>query len=331
MVIFYVAVTFIEFVLAGLYTKIALKKGIVDHPGERKMHEHSKPRGAGVSFFLVYAAAFLYLTRGHDFNFNYKLWLILGFVIFLVGFLDDILNLPAGVKLIVQIAVAVIFTLYIGKATLFLKYKWLQMIISVAWIIGIMNSFNLLDNMDGLSGGISLIVCLIFAFINFQLRNEIYLLYLLLAFIMAGFLPHNFYPSQCFMGDSGSLFIGFVISTLSMIGVYTEFSLLKHLPVLIPVIVLSVPLYDTLSVIYIRIKNKKPIFVGDKNHFSHRLFDLGLSHKDSVLFIYLVTLSTGIGSFLLLRVNWLGALVILAQVLILFVLLSILIKTGRKK
>ena len=133
------------------------------------------------------------------------------------------------------------------------------------------------------------------------------------------------------MGDSGSLFIGYTIATLSIMGGYTEISRLTQLPVIIPVIILSVPIYDSLSVIYIRLKKKQALFVGDQNHFSHRLYRLGLSHKNSVLFIYLVTFSTGVSAFLLLLVNWIGAIILLLQDLILFVMLSILISVKREK
>ncbi len=325
----------LELILANLFTHIAKKMNIMDKPNERKMHKEPKPRGIGVSFFIVYVIGLLLLHLlgvKTPFVSRYLLWIILGGVIFLLGLLDDIFNLNPYIKFGVQLAVALVFSIFIEKVTFFIKVPAIQITITTLWIVGIMNSFNLLDNMDGLSSGIAFITTLIFALFNFQIGNSsLSILFLLLSAVMIGFLPVNFYPSQCFMGDSGSLFIGYVISTLSVMGVYTSFSRLRHLPVIVPLLILSVPIYDTLSVIYIRLKNKKSIFVGDKNHFSHRLFNLGLSHKNAVLFIYLVTFATGMISLLITKVNWIGALILLAEDLILFILLSILISVGGKK
>ncbi|MCD6579344.1 undecaprenyl/decaprenyl-phosphate alpha-N-acetylglucosaminyl 1-phosphate transferase [bacterium] len=325
----------LELILANIFTHTAKKMKIMDKPNERKMHKEAKPRGIGVSFFIVYVIGLLLLhLLGVKIPFisKYLLWIILGGVIFLLGLFDDIFNLNPYIKFGVQLAVALAFSIFIEKVTFFIKVPAIQITITTLWIIGIMNSFNLLDNMDGLSSGIAFITTLIFALFNFQIGNsQLSILFLLLSAVMIGFLPVNFYPAQCFMGDSGSLFIGYVISTLSIMGVYTSFSRLRHLPVIVPLLILSVPIYDTFSVIYIRLKNKKSIFVGDKNHFSHRLFNLGLSHKNAVLFIYLVTFATGMISLLITKVNWLGALILLGEDLILFTLLSILISVKGKK
>ena len=325
----------LELILANIFTHTAKKMKIMDKPNERKIHKEAKPRGIGVSFFIVYVIGLLLLhLLGVKIPFisKYLLWIILGGVIFLLGLFDDIFNLNPYIKFGVQLAVALAFSIFIEKVTFFIKVPAIQITITTLWIIGIMNSFNLLDNMDGLSSGIAFITTLIFALFNFQIGNsQLSILFLLLSAVMIGFLPVNFYPAQCFMGDSGSLFIGYVISTLSIMGVYTSFSRLRHLPVIVPLLILSVPIYDTFSVIYIRLKNKKSIFVGDKNHFSHRLFNLGLSHKNAVLFIYLVTFATGMISLLITKVNWLGALILLGEDLILFTLLSILISVKGKK
>ncbi|MCK5598220.1 undecaprenyl/decaprenyl-phosphate alpha-N-acetylglucosaminyl 1-phosphate transferase [bacterium] len=325
----------VEMILIKVYIQIAYRFKIVDLPGKRKMHTQIKARGAGLTFFPLFIITFLLLSRFAGIpvmNGKMILWFVLGGSVFFMGFLDDLFNLNPYIKLIFQIAVASVFVIFIDKATIFMKMPLLQYGVSIIWIVGIMNSFNLLDNMDGLSSGIALISSLIFAFISYQTGNvPLAYLYLILAFVMLGFLPMNFYPSKVFMGDSGSLFIGYTIATLSIMGGYTEISRLTQLPVIIPVIILSVPIYDSLSVIYIRLKKKQALFVGDQNHFSHRLYRLGLSHKNSVLFIYLVTFSTGVSAFLLLLVNWIGAIILLLQDLILFVMLSILISVKREK
>ena len=250
----------VEMILIKVYIQIAYRFKIVDLPGKRKMHKQMKARGAGITFFPLFIITFLLLSRFAGIpimNGKMILWFVLGGSVFFMGFLDDLFNLNPYIKLIFQIAVASVFVIFIDKATIFMKMPLLQYGVSIIWIVGIMNSFNLLDNMDGLSSGIALISSLIFAFISYQTGNvPLAYLYLILAFVMLGFLPMNFYPSKVFMGDSGSLFIGYTIATLSIMGGYTEISRLTQLPVIIPVIILSVPIYDSLSVIYIRLKKQ---------------------------------------------------------------------------
>ena len=145
-----------------------------------------------------------------------------------------------------------------------------------------------------------------------------------------GFLIYNFNPSKIFMGDGGSLFLGFIFGTLTVTGSYVVPTSGSLLPVVIPVLVLSIPLYDTFSVIFIRWREKRPLFIGDKKHFSHRLVELGMSHKNAVLFIYLVCLCVGIPAILLPYLSVGASLLVLVQAVIIYTLITILIAIGKQ-
>jgi len=244
---------------------------------------------------------------------------------FIVGLIDDKIGLKPYVKLLGQIAAAIVLVFYGIRITLFVHNIILSSVITIIWIVVMTNSFNLLDNMDGLSTGVGAISCLMF-FLVYQRQGllEINILLIILLGALAGFLRYNFYPSKIFMGDSGALFIGFLISGIAATGTYLQGSRLTHLPVITPVLILGVPIFDTLSVIYIRRRLHRPIFGGDTNHFSHRLVTLGMTQPQAVLFIYLVAFCAGITSMLLPRVNKDDAFVILIQALAVFAIIVVL-------
>jgi UDP-GlcNAc:undecaprenyl-phosphate GlcNAc-1-phosphate transferase len=165
------------------------------------------------------------------------------------------------------------------------------------------------------------------------LQGQIFFAMILLALVGSclGFLCHNFYPSKLFMGDSGSLFLGFMFGALTVMGSYVVRSSSSLLPVIMPILILSIPLYDTFSVMFIRWREGRPLFLGDKRHFSHRLLELGMSHRGTVIFIYLVSLCVGSTATLLPYVSVAGNIIILAQAVIVYTLITILIATGRRR
>jgi UDP-GlcNAc:undecaprenyl-phosphate GlcNAc-1-phosphate transferase len=198
------------------------------------------------------------------------------------------------------------------------------------WIVGITNSFNLLDNMDGLSSGIAVIISLILGVLTIQ-QGQYFsaLLLLTLAGSILGFLRYNFNPSSIFMGDAGSLFIGYMLAALTVSTSYVTTRSMSQLPVLIPVLVLGVPLFDTFSVMIIRWKEKRPLFVGDKCHFSHRLVELGMSVRQAVVFIYLVTLCVGVSAILIPELPLFGSIIVLVQGALVFSLITLLMIKGK--
>lgn len=320
-------------ILIPIIIHLSRKFRILDHPGERKVHTISKPVLGGIGIALGFGLGFFFLYRFGMISMflKYRIFLIGLGIMFTVGLLDDIFNLKPYVKLFAQVGAAILFVSLGEISTLFLPLRVVAYIITFLWIVGITNSFNLLDNMDGLTSGISIICAGIFALLYLYLKQPA-LMWICIVFMSAqvSFLIFNFNPSKIFMGDTGALFSGYFFATISIMGSYTELSRLQHLPVLIPAVVLTVPIFDTLSVMWIRLKNKKPLFKGDKNHFSHRLVELGMTHREAVLFIYLVTLGTGIGATFLISINWLQAILLFIQVLIFLVIIIILMITAKQ-
>jgi UDP-GlcNAc:undecaprenyl-phosphate GlcNAc-1-phosphate transferase len=202
----------------------------------------------------------------------------------------------------------------------------------VIWIVLITNSFNLLDNMDGLSSGVAALSALIFFSITVS-QGQFFMALILLIFIgsILGFLRYNYYPSSIFMGDSGSLFLGYILGTLTISASYVTTQSSSLLPALMPVFILSIPLFDTISVVLIRLKEHRPVFVGDKRHLSHRLVDMGFSPRHAVNTIYLLTIAIGLVSFLLPSLSVALSILVFIQIMIIIVIISILMFVGKQK
>lgn len=346
----------ISLALIPFLIRFALKWNIVDNPGERKVHHTPKPLMGGVSiftaFFLVVVGnliGFYLLVRTPWAQLHFrpiikilpllnlvlpKLLLILagGFAFHLLGLVDDIFKnrISYKIKFIVQFFIATLVALA-GIRISFMPNSTWDIVLTVIWIVGISNSFNLLDNLDGLTAGVSIISALIF-FAIAVLQGQIFFAFILAALAGAclGFLIYNFYPSELFMGDSGSLFLGYMFGVLTVMGSYVVRSSASLLPVAIPVLVLSVPLYDTFSVMFIRLREHRPLFLGDKSHFSHRLLALGMGHRQAVIFIYLVSFGVGAAAMLLPYITVIGSWVILIQAVIIYTLITILVLIGRR-
>ncbi len=316
---------FLSLVLVPIFRKLALASGITDKPGSRKLQKAPKPLLGGVAiFFAFYLTVDLNLAgffAAHHFGWFPELvrpfenilpkvqnrLLELGSIaaasslIALLGLVDDIRGetFPYKIKFLVQFLS--IFILFIGGVrTQFLPGQILDYVFTAFWVVGIANAFNLLDNMDGLSAGVAAIVSLLFVVIVFR-QQQIFVAFIFMALAgsLLGFLPYNWYPSRIFMGDAGSLFIGYMIGTLTVVSSYITPETPTIVPVIIPLLVLSVPIYDTFSVLVIRWREHRPLFVGDNRHFSHRLVALGMRQTQSVFFIYVVTLTIGVAAILL--------------------------------
>ncbi|MBN1996651.1 undecaprenyl/decaprenyl-phosphate alpha-N-acetylglucosaminyl 1-phosphate transferase [candidate division KSB1 bacterium] len=345
----------ISYFLVPLVNRLAQRFAVLDNPGQRKVHKKPKPLMGGLAifsaFFLVVAGnTGLALAFPHHSLFHQipqfetlvplmvralpQLLIILsgGFAIHLLGLLDDIYKdrLSYQLKFLVQTVIALLVSIA-GVRTHFMPFEFLDVIVTTLWIIGVTNSFNLLDNLDGLTAGISVIAgFLLFIIALMQLQVFFGLLLLALAGSSLGFLLHNFYPSKLFMGDSGSLFLGFMFASVTVSGSYVVETSSSLLPVTVPVLILSIPLYDTFSVMFIRWREKRPLFLGDKRHFSHRLLELGMSHRQTVIFIYLVSFCVGLTALLLPYLSVAGNLAILLQAIIIYILITILVVYGKR-
>jgi UDP-GlcNAc:undecaprenyl-phosphate GlcNAc-1-phosphate transferase len=299
--------------------RLATWVGAVDHPGERKIHAAPMPRMGGVAVYISFVAIVLtgyYLapivyrldlpfTGGltplrEAFRVEGKLLAVIagGTAAFIVGLVDDAFGarFPVGLKVLGQL-LASFFLVFGDVRTSFLPVDALNSIVTVLWVVGISNAFNLLDNMDGLSSGVAVVASGVLL-LNALLLGELFICLILAAFMgsLLGFLIFNYHPAKLFLGDCGSLFIGYTLAALTLLERYVSPVSSTLFPVLMPVLVLAVPLIDTTTVVIIRLREHRPIYVGDTRHLSHRLVSLGFSQRAAVLFIYLATLVLGLGA-----------------------------------
>ncbi len=336
--------------------RLAIKLRVIDLPHERKIHEGIRPRLGGLAIYAAFMLA-LGLQLGGFFLWKSAAWfvhtfpvlaeqeewlvnalpklgiILLGATIMLIlGFIDDRrgLGFSFKIKFAAQFLAAGVLLLG-GIHTTFMPTPWLNYLVTVFWVVGITNAFNLLDNMDGLSAGVAVIASLMLIIITaVQAQFFSAMILCLFAGAVAGFLYHNFYPAKIFMGDTGSHFIGYMLATLTITSSYVVPESETLLPALMPLLILSLPIFDTLSVIFIRWREHRPIFKGDRRHFSHRLVDLGMSQRGAVIFIYLVTCSIGLTAAVLPYLPLWGQILVLAQTVLIYVMIMILMHVARR-
>ena len=321
-IIGFIAAFFVTIIATPFVIKLAVRLKVTDAPNDRKMHTKIMPRMGGFAIFLGVAAGFFAsgLHREKVLSISIGALLTIG-----LGLFDDKFELSAKVKIIVQILIAIIVVrsgLYIETSQLGIPFLgdvsvkgsiW-GTIVTIIWIIGITNSINLIDGLDGLSAGVSTIGIATIAVMAYSLDK---LLILNLCLIIMGatiaFLFYNFHPAKIFMGDTGSLFLGYSISVLSLMGAYKSVTLFS---VVVPLIILGVPIFDMLAAILRRISHKRPISSPDKGHLHHRLIDLGLSHKATVLLIYALALMFSTAAILLSKATLYNTFIIIFVLLI---------------
>jgi len=342
--------TWLSWVVKG----IAPKVGFVDKPGGRKAHKAPTPLGGGVAIWLtvviMLATGALALGPGRAWlpeaiavhasgawERSGQLALILGLstLIMGMGLTDDRVGLGWKLRFSVQVGLSAILVASGVRVTLFWPFDSLVVsgAITILWIVGLTNAFNFLDNMDGLAAGVGLIAASLFVAAQVEVGGRfVPAVLLVLAGALGGFLVFNKYPARLFMGDAGSNFIGFLLGTLTVVGTFTRTSEGDSpFGVLTPLLVMAVPLYDTTSVILIRIREGRSPFEADRRHFSHRLVDRGLTPPLAVRTIYLVTLAGGLGALLLPRLKKPGeACVVVAQTICLLGVVALLeVSTNR--
>ncbi|MGD0542456.1 MAG: MraY family glycosyltransferase [Tepidisphaeraceae bacterium] len=337
----------------------AVAIGFVDQPGGRKVHADAKPLGGGIGIFwglaLPIIAGLGYLTFAEPHEFlrravsgpidaywsgarlqTHLAWEILlaGAGIHILGLWDDRKPLGPFFKLFVQLLVITALVLAANLRILtFLDHaipggNVVSAIVTVLWIAAVTNAFNFLDNMDGLSAGVASICTTAFLFATLSIGQWFVAAGLaLLLGSMLGFLWHNFPPAKIFMGDSGSLLIGLILGTLTVRTTYLapDARFQNHwYAVLAPVIILALPLYDLLVVSTIRLLRGKSPFVGDTNHFSHRLVARGMSRRTAVLCLYLVAAATSIAAVMLPHVSGDVAILIFVQTILILSMVALL-------
>ena len=344
-------------ILTGIVRYISIKRDFVARPMKDRYHQRIVALGGGIAIFWTIClgivagiAIILYLEKSsglsclgdeaHAYIEGLKsrlteLFIVLGcaVVLHIMGLIDDLKGLGPYIKLLIQFSVAIIAA-WLGdiRVEFFIESKVITVAISAFWMVLIMNCFNFLDNMDGVSAGIALIVSLILITAA-VISGQVFISAFGLLFIgtLIGYLLWNFPPAKIFMGDSGSLVIGFFVAMITLrTTYYQEVDQGRGVyAVFMPIIALAVPLYDFTSVTFLRITQGKSPFIGDTQHFSHRLKKRGLSDTQVTWTLYLATLCAGIGAMFLYQVDLVGAIFIFVQMIMILALIAIMETTGK--
>ncbi len=309
--------------LAGfLIRRWAPSWGLVDRPGGHKTHVAPTPLGGGLAIaggiVISQMSATLWLPGG-----TWPLWAAAGGM-FLLGLVDDVRGVAWHWRLAIETLVALALVFGRGwQLTMFLDWPLLTAVLTVLWIVGLVNSFNMLDNMDGLSAGVaavitaSLIVLLLTTPTTAERQTQRFVagVALSLAGALLGFLPHNWPPARLFMGDSGSYLVGFLIAISTVLATFAGGGR-SHLAIFAPLCLLLVPIYDTVSVVLLRLAAGQSPFAADHRHVSHRLVALGLSRPQAVAVVVAATALSGVMAIALVHADDTAAAAILAAALI---------------
>lgn len=334
----------ISFFMIPLLIRLAKRFDIIDYPNHRKIHTTPTPLLGGVAIAGAFTIAlaihvslvvFLkdFITSNTLFSSRLQFYannttcitnqvfavLIGGLIIAIVGIIDDIRGLSIWIRLLTETAVAFVMAWMGFKLDIFLP-EITTWIITIFWVIGITNAFNLLDGADGLASGVGIISALILAGIMFFGNQPLVgLLLLTLAAAIGGFLRYNLPPARVFMGSAGSMFIGYILSITTILATFTINNACTNYVIALPIVILSIPLYDTLSVIFLRSIKKVSITKGDLNHLVHRLMRAGFSQKKAVFLIYLMSFAIGILGILLIWATVVQSIIVLSFIGVLFV------------
>lgn len=301
-VILIILTTFIfTAVFIPVVKKIAEFIGAIDIPNERKIHKNPIPRLGGLGIYGGFLLGYM-LFGQHSIQMNAIL--IGSFIILITGIIDDIKPVPAKYKILGQLAGAAVIPIYgeivmqdISAFGLYLNFGIFTYPVTIIFIVAIINCINLIDGLDGLSGGITSIYFITVGIIGMLLNNsnglDITLTFVMLGSTL-GYLLHNFPPAKIFMGDSGSMFLGYIIAVIALLG----FKNITLTSVIVPMLLLAIPIMDTLFAILRRLINHKPIGEPDKQHFHHQLLKLNLSKRKTVILIYIIDILFAIASIL---------------------------------
>lgn len=311
----------IALAVTPLVRKLAFRIGAVDRPNERKVHAGIMARMGGLGIYIAFvASALLFAPRSAQLTGI----LLANTLIVITGILDDTRDLSPKIKLLGQVLAALVLMEY-GFEVKFLTLpleggivylERADTIFTVFWLVGVTNAVNLIDGLDGLAAGTSAIAAATMSVVALMTGQiQAFVLGLTLVGAIVGFLRYNFHPASIFMGDTGSMLLGFNLAALAILGMTKSVTVIS---LLLPVIILGIPILDTLWAIVRRASRGKHIFEADKKHLHHRLLQIGLSHRNTVLVIYGVNLFLGAAAIL---VQTLGTLWSLAAVAVLAVLL----------
>jgi UDP-GlcNAc:undecaprenyl-phosphate GlcNAc-1-phosphate transferase len=329
----YFGSTIISILCTSIIIRFARRAGIFDAPDIRKVHSRPVPRIGGAAIFVSVMSIIIPVFMVEYFCGTVRLPAGSGVVfllssaslIFLVGLIDDIRGLRARTKLLAQVTAALVVCsggIRINSVTIVdswvVNFGWLSWPVTVFWIVGLTNAVNLTDGLDGLAGGICAAACLVITILSFLFGLPV-MTVIMLSMLggLSGFLLFNFNPAKIFMGDSGSLFLGFTIASASIMCA-TKTGTIVGLAM--PVLALGIPVFDTFFSMVRRFLERRSVFSPDRSHFHHRLLALGLRQHHAVLVAYGLTLSAaGLGMFMLVTRNT-QTIVVFAGILLLLAL-----------
>lgn len=295
---FFIALV-VAFVMTPIVRYISLKTGAVAAPGERRVHTRPIPNIGGIAIYLGVVVALLSTVT--NLSSNRSIWgvLIGGTFITIIGVIDDKVELSPKVKLLGQLIAATILVAC-GIKIQFVTNPFGGMIylgfwgvpLTIFWVVSIVNAVNLIDGLDGLAAGVCTIAALTMLMVGLE-EGNVWIVFLTaaLAGSALGFLPFNFNPAKIFMGDTGAMFLGFILATVSTAGALKSATVAT---LLVPVIAMGVPIFDTLFAIIRRKASGRPVSQGDQGHLHHRLLQMGLTHRQTVLVIYLISVCLGL-------------------------------------
>ena len=299
-IIFFISLT-LSYISTILAKNIAPSIGAIDKPNDIKIHSKSIPRLGGLAIYVAFLISTILIyhlsgTLNFEFLKNKVIGIFLGAtIVFVAGFVDDIKTMKALPKLIIQSIAALILFFYGIRINLF-PNLWISVIFTVIYMVGAYSAMDMIDGMDGLAAGITAICSAFFLIVFLQQGNEFGIfISLILMGSSLGFLKHNFSPASIFMGDSGSMLLGFLLATLMIIFTNQPYNLIRFI---IPILILGVPILDNFLTFLYRYRQGKSFLVGDLNHFYNRIMNCGVSHKNTVLIMYLVSIFFGFNAIL---------------------------------
>lgn len=325
------------FATTPLVRRFAFKIGAIDIPKDnRRMHKKPTPRIGGLAIIFGFTVATLCFAQP-----SRQLYGTLAgaAIIAVMGVIDDCKNLPAKLKFVIQIIAALVVVFagdikidvftnpnFLSDNPYWVLPEWLSVTLTVIWIVFITNAVNFIDGLDGLAAGVSAIMSISLVFISIRVGEySIAILGIALMGSCFGFLPFNFNPAKIFMGDTGSTFLGFMLATLSIQGVFKSYAVISFA---VPLLILGLPLFDALFAMIRRILRGQSPMTADRGHLHHRLVDMGFSQKQTVFILYAISGVLGITAVLLAESGVLRALLFVICVLILLLIGSMLGKNS---
>jgi len=328
----------ISFISTPIVKEFAHRVGAIDVPADaRRVHDHPIPRLGGLAIFLGFILSVVLFA---EVNLQMRGILLGAVLVVIIGVIDDIVPLPAWLKFIIQIAAALIAVFHgvrieiisnpnIFSSAEYLIFGALSVPITVIWIVAVTNSVNLIDGLDGLAVGVSTIAAVTMLIIAFLVSDgNVAIVLAALAGACIGFMPYNLNPAKIFMGDTGALLLGYVLATVSVVGLFKFYAVISFV---VPFIVLGLPIFDTAFAFFRRLLHGENPMKPDRKHFHHRLIDMGLSQKQAVAILYVISGVLGLLAVLMTTTGEMKAIIVLAALMLVAALTMLIMSLRRSE